>query len=898
MSAIENLLKIILATKAQENNSGKRCPKCQEKEGDLVVLPTRLSITGYLGKNKQLKNGAEAKVELPSLPDFAKKMVSDIPIEHSKYCLQMLRQGYLYILVDFKNGQKQWRIFSSSPEGCLTEYSDNNTIPNIPPKYTCNIATDGADASYISFKNSKDIEKIYFVFSPNKISNARLEIYQDTPEFVLSGMTPDQIRNGQTALKTQDILTNILEISTALDIAEQQAFLKSKPLYDFKTGERDKANSQLQVIEYIYTNRTTYYDKDIMRTYMRYLSLYNKLKKRQGVAIVVNDAIGITQSLNNRCHQAIEKRMKPWMESNDSEGISNEHRLIVHRQLLGFKQSFHNHRIRQLIKHNKQWEKVSDWGNDKITIPSIRDISNNKRREIFQEAEEAFIKQQTEELSEKEFQKFYWDRLSQDKLKNFEQEFNKRSQAAEQLAEKRADDYLKWLKSHQLISALDLYDDTIPLDGIMFQLQMSVCLCGASGYSKVRKVLDEWWHEPQVTPTNLCMRTYLFNNKALIADINEYLDIQQSIIISNNQDQTSTNPKVDKAINILIKVMKHINRVNKSIEALAASGLPIAILSVSFSDLVRSFLMTATKNFDQSLQNRLGNLLLIRIEKSAQKMYKAGLNINGFSFVVEDKEKIPQHIEEIKGEARKNFYSKDLTNTYIAVIVFALSAYESIKKVISGKFKDPREIAQLSASIMGSVAAAFQICNSVIRNFVGKENEITSTVTYVWFGRLFLWASSLIMIAGGISAVLDFVSGYESRKKNQTLIEISYYTRALATLSLSISQFVAALGTLVPWLDNLIKTSIKRTIWVKMAEIGLVIGRFVINKGLDVLLPVINFYASMIIIVVSVCLIIFDDNAMQKWFDRCCFSKDLERKKFKDLDEELTEWHQALQETF
>lgn len=432
----------------------------------------------------------------------------------------------------------------------------------------------------------------------------------------------------------------------------------------------------------------------------------------------------------------------------------------------------------------------------------------------------------------------------------------------------------------------------------MFQLQMGVCLCGASGSSKVRKVLDQWWLEPQVTPTNLCMRTYLFNNKALIADINEYLDIQQSIIISNNQDQTSTNPKVDKAINILIKVMKHINRVNKSIEALAASGLPIALLSVSFSDLVRSFLKTATKNFDQGLQNRLGNLLLIRIEKSVQKMYKVGLNINGFSFAVEKKEKIPQHIEELKGEARKNFYSKDLTNTYIAVIIFALSAYESIKKIKSGKFKDPREIAQLSASIMGSVAAAFQICNSVIRNFVGKENGITSTITYACFGRLFLWASSLIMIAGGISAVLDIIDAHTFFQKDESTIGLVYLTRTIATLALSFSQFVAALGTLVPWLDNLIKTSIKRTIWVKMAEIGLVIGRFVINKGLDVLLPVINFYASMVIIVVSVCLIILDDNAMQKWFDRCCFSKDLERKKFKDLDEELTEWHQALQETF
>ena len=111
MPAIDQLLYTILMAKAYENNSGKRCPKCQEKEGDLIVLPTRLSITGYLAQNKVLKDGSEAKIELPQLPDFAKKMVSDIPLEHSNYCLKILRQGYLYVIVYFILVKKKWIIF-------------------------------------------------------------------------------------------------------------------------------------------------------------------------------------------------------------------------------------------------------------------------------------------------------------------------------------------------------------------------------------------------------------------------------------------------------------------------------------------------------------------------------------------------------------------------------------------------------------------------------------------------------------------------------------------------------------------------------------------------------------------------------------------------------------------
>lgn len=894
MPAIEQLLNTILMAKAYENNSGKRCPKCQEKEGDLIVLPTRLSITGYLAQNEVSTDGSEAKIELPQLPDFAKKMVSDIPLKHSNYCLQILRQGYLYVLVDFKNGQKKWRIFSSSPEGCLTEYSDNNTIPNIPPTYNCNIATDGADASYISFKNSKDIFKIYFVFSPNKISNARLELYQGTPEFELSGMTPDQIRNGQTSLKTQDILTNILEISTAIDIAKQEAFLNSKPVFEFRTGERDTANRQLQVIQDIYTTRTTYYDKDILRTYMRYISLYNKLRKRQGVAIVVNDAIGITQSLNNRYHQALEKEMKPWMESKDSEGISNEHRLIILRQLLGFKESFHNHRIRQIIKHNKQWEEFSKWGNEKIINPSARDVSNNKRREVFQEAEEVLIKQQTEELSKEEFQNLYWNRLSQDKLKKFEEEFNKHSQFAEQLAEKRIDDYLKWLKSQQLISALYLYDDTIPLDGIMFQLQMGVCLCGANSSSKVRKVLDEWWLEPQITATNLSMRTYLFNNKTLIADINEYLDIQQNIAI-NESDNKGHLPDVDTAINLLNKLTEHVNQTGPLIEKLAKRGFPIALLSVTFADLVRSFLSVTTQKFNQNIKNCLGNLIFAHISDKALEMYDSGYNINGHSFKATPK----QGASQITRVARENFNNADLVNTKVAMMIFAFSSYETLKKIINREWKNTRELAELTASLIATTAAGMEILTSAIKCCIGNTTTSkTATVTYTAFGRLFLWSASLSLIAGGISAVLDFYDGTKKLNENSPIIGIAYYARALATLTLSISQFVVVLGVLVPWFDNIIKTSIERTIWVKVAEVGLVIGRFAIGQAMEAALAVISFYVSMIIIVVSICLIIFDINAMQKWFDRCCFSGKLERKPFDDLGEELTEWHQAIQETF
>lgn len=56
--------------------------------------------------------------------------------------------------------------------------------------------------------------------------------------------------------------------------------------------------------------------------------------------------------------------------------------------------------------------------------------------------------------------------MSQAKIDQFEREFEKRSEDAEKLAEKRSNDYIKWLKSEQLLLALDLYDSNELLDSI------------------------------------------------------------------------------------------------------------------------------------------------------------------------------------------------------------------------------------------------------------------------------------------------------------------------------------------------------------------------------------------------------------------------------------------------
>lgn len=898
MASIDDLIKLIIAKKINENNSGRRCPKCQEKEGDLIVLPTRLSICGYSAKNQAKDNNLKVNIDFPPLPDFAQQMVKNLPIEHSNYCIQMLRQGYLYVLVDYKNGKKEWRVFSSSPEGCLTEFENTNTIPSIPPVYNCNIATDGADASYISFKNSKDINKIHFLFSPNKITDERLEFYLSTPEFEQVGMTPDEIRNGQRSIKEEALLSNILEFSTAVGIAEQEAFLHSKLPYEFKLGERDNANKKLLIIQYTYTNGTTFFDKDIMKYYGRYLSLYKKLNARNGAAIVVNDAIGITQSLNNRRNQAFEKKIKPWLESKDKDGISNEHLLIVKKQLDEFKKSFHARRIKQLTRdYSKQIEKhkqMNKKGPQSVYIPEdLRKQSEKILDESEQWYKENADTMYTKEMAEKEFQKKYWSRLSQEKLNIFEDDFKILSEQAEILAEKRTKDYIKWLKSEQLITAFDLYDEYKKLDGIMFQSQISMCILGTSSSPEITSILDEWWTAKEITRDNLVMRAYLFNNRKLIDDVNLYLKIQLSIAITDAPESDETDPKVIQATDILNSISKHIDTVSSNIDVLERRGFPIAILSVTLTDLIRSFLRSTVSGVEVRLHNYLGNMIISSLNETAREMYNRGYNINGVRFSALHTRGVPQ----LENIAQNNFRNADLVNTRIAAVLLAFSAYETYQKFrkVEG-LHDVRGITESVTSLVSSIACAMQVCVVTIQYCIGdRPNSKIGHVTINAFGRLFLWSASLSTISGGVTAVLDFIDAEEAKKSNKGVVALAYFARGLATLALSMGQFAIVLSTLEPWLQSIVSYSTERTIWVRIANFGFSIARVAIRYA--VVLGRIVFMASFITLIATCVLVIIDDNALEKWFDRCCFSKNPDRKKYEDLTEELTAWSQAVEET-
>lgn len=310
---------------------------------------------------------------------------------------------------------------------------------------------------------------------------------------------------------------------------------------------------------------------------------------------------------------------------------------------------------------------------------------------------------------------------------------------------------------------------------------------------------------------------------------------------------------------------------------------------------MRRFLHLTTTSGEQAIKNRLGNLILSSIDREARNMYRLGYNINGKNF----NSYAPRAVPQINRVARTNLENSDLVNSRIATLLFLFNGFLAINKLMSDKPLGTREKAELTASIVTTTAAAFQVGISYIEATVGNNpNSRTAIVTYNAFGRIFLWGASLSAIAGSMSAVFDFIDGDKQYKKGYSVLGDAYNARAIATLALSISQFLIAFATITPWLQRILAESTRRTLWIAFVELGLFLGRFALLASVEATLSMINVYATLIIAFLTVIILILDDNALQKWFDRCCFSKQQEREIFNDLGEELTEFHQVIQGSF
>ncbi|MFD3213959.1 hypothetical protein RAC78_24135, partial [Pseudomonas sp. LR_7] len=240
------------------------------------------------------------------------------------------------------------------------------------------------------------------------------------------------------------------------------------------------------------------------------------------IAVVVEDALGITQELNAWRNAGLE-HLKRWLEKTETvagkPGPSNERKVLVAQAFTELHQQFSERKVAALVDRHKDAMRsylagsdqaapahMADWW--KQTQEGILDAAGELRRRDLE------TRAQNGEFA-KAFEKRYLSRVNSPAMHEHLGWFESHSLEAQRLAQSRTADHLHWLQSSALMGALAFYDEHDLSNGLCFAHQTGLCVIGLEGVPEGARLLDQWWREETLSAENLALRSLLFNQYAI-----------------------------------------------------------------------------------------------------------------------------------------------------------------------------------------------------------------------------------------------------------------------------------------------------------------------------------------------------------------------------------------------
>ncbi|MDD1969104.1 hypothetical protein NPS29_27590, partial [Pseudomonas putida] len=380
------------STRSTSSSPGQ-CAFC-EKQG-LMIFPLRHSAfcsdrPSVLGNISEISLGER----------FA--------LEHAKLTARMLRKGYLYVLVDRK-GDMRWQAYHVTDDARLYEFA-----PIYPPSrslaFSCARDANNASTSMVSIEKPEEVERSYWLFTPDPLSEAKLDEYCDgasamAAEGRMQPFSPAGWLKGNHqqpfCLESQALPQWLPEFS-ALGLEP----INSQPERDEKLAgipqwARQYADESRPTLEMAAPNNlgTLSYSavmalneqafpaltpplapdpSILMGAGKRLEAIRDKLHAEQGAVFVLRDAIGVTQELNAWRNAAMEG-VEPWL-AEVHDGASNDWRVQSAQRLKDVQDGIREHAIRRAD------ERVDAWATDSHTEDNLQGVfpdTNKAAREEY-----------------------------------------------------------------------------------------------------------------------------------------------------------------------------------------------------------------------------------------------------------------------------------------------------------------------------------------------------------------------------------------------------------------------------------------------------------------------------------------------------------------------------------
>lgn len=848
----------------------------------------------------------EDKSALDKIPEISGSTVSSIPLKNAKYSARLLREGFLYILVNRFDTYKWEQAYYVNSDSLLSKID-----------ITKPLKVSGGQR-FFTLRSVEDITDSYMVFTPDPLSQKTLGKIKSSSvlrnklqQFDIKSLCRSPVK--EDVISRELIDNNVAEFlakedKSISDLLQKQLF---PPLTD--PSKEESSPVDLTIRKYIFSN------------IKQVLNSENGLA--EGFAVVLSDPIGITQELNNFRNDALEP-LKNWMEQEDENGLTNEQRFYTAELIRNLDNAYVEGQKQRSAKQKADMYKARHFSEVKTSVMKVNGEKFNGEKwsasaedhrlfnqyesnaqQIYDAAYAGITKDQEKEYLE-EYKRKYAPLIDQGARKKFDQRIDKRSKEQEALLALRAEDHIAWLTSTSFLDALDLYDNRDYVFGWAYSIQVMQATIGMDGTDKGKSLLQSWYYDINLRDrSNLVWSSYALNQTNIRVKGQEELEKFQEKDNRNCDDSDGwIGPSANKLVDGFKQISTAFNDANKAISD--PSSLPSwfkknflnttmtwytqfigGIFSkvnggLKVSSLERKVIRSTLKLLTSQLPKQAADIGM------ARKWYKRGASAGKKK--AQALAHASDYLEHDINQAI-NGSSSDFLKTRLSIISVLIESY-GLCQALSKQNKNSRDYEKIAGSCVVLFGAISDTAASSVGMVVlmGKyhKTDIGDAAKFRLGGFSF-WGGMLASVGAAFVAVDDAFESMHQLKNRNILLSVVYLVRFMVNIGVAVVGTALTLASSAAYLAKLAssgKTAVARTLATRLLPVARVLASTAIRGTLAAAFSILSWA----VIIISIGVWFFGDDALETWCKKCVFTTESDPDFYENYAEEISGFYSAL----
>ncbi|WP_409275654.1 T6SS effector BTH_I2691 family protein [Pseudomonas sp. KCJK9111] len=801
-----------------------------------AILPLRYGV---------VCGSAAQRRALPELPPHLCRPHQVGELSEASYAIRPLREGFLYVLIKrASTGQYAWHSqYRISPLGTLDFIDPDkpwDTLASLNPLEAIRSMT-----WLFKIHDLDDVQDLRLLYSPDPL-------------------TQDTLRKYRILQLYRDTLASIDIASCASETPSEAlphvlTYERLDLIADFAAQHQGALKTLIQAQPFNGAN------VPVMAARAEMMPTANKPQHR-GVAIVADDAIGITQELNAWRNASLEP-LDAFMQRTDAEGLDNQRKFTIAFAIENIRKALAEQAEHSYTQHQNTLgvtytSSEYSQNNAQVVMMSRGNMRSFRNPEHQQQVQQAEIRQ-ARERSWEDYAPYIDEGMRQDYLRDYRAVV----EAVDQARDARAADHLLWLQSEALLDALARYDRNDLEQGLLFETQMAKAIVGMNA-TRVGDALLTRWSEQGISNDNLVWRSLAQNQESAEDELNTLFGERTGLMLglldeAQLQERLKGLTDIYTASLALVEELAAVTTSGPPADRLAGGALLVSTLG---SRLFQNRLASA---LDKPANWLLANALQARLGRFAQHFH---LETRGGTALSQGAtRRLDRSTASSFDQALRAGIKGPMTEVRIGSLVAVLEVWNLMVKADAAD-KQSREYIEIAAAMIGVSAAALEL-GATAAGFAERSGSAAVQQAGKMFrGGLRLGAGTLAGVAASVGAWYDYTDFWENAKNENTSIDYLYFLRATAQTGVASLSLAIGLASSGPFLEYMIKRHGSSAFMSSTLKVGVNTSKFLAARMVFMLR--VFFGLNLLTFAITAGLMYFVPNDLQRYLSHSTFRKD------------------------